>query len=106
MVTAADPHRRRRPLVVRELPMLAVLAAVAAGLGMVVAERDYEPGVLLFAGAVCLAALLRAVLPNGAAGMLRVRSRAADVLALGLLGAAGVFAALALILDWTVAAPF
>ncbi len=59
--------------------MILVLTVVAASL-WIVADNHFKRGTVLFALAICLAALLRAMLPNGAVGMLRVRSRFLDVL--------------------------
>ena len=49
---------------------------------------------VVFALGVCIAAVLRAVLPNGSVGLLQVRSRFVDVLTLAALGGATLVAAL------------
>ncbi len=68
-----------------EWPVTVVL--VVAGVAMVViAQGHFKRGSLLFAAAVLLAALLRAVLPTAAAGVLVVRGRLLDVLTAGVLG--------------------
>jgi hypothetical protein len=77
----------------REWPLLLVLAVVATSLA-IVADNHFKRGTVLFALAICLAAFLRAVLPNGVAGMLQVRSRFVDVLTLAVLGGATLVAAL------------
>ncbi|HEX6338503.1 MAG TPA: DUF3017 domain-containing protein [Jiangellaceae bacterium] len=87
---------------VRLVPTLAVLAVGAVGLGFVFADRDYERGAVVFGAAICLAAVLRAVLPDRWAGLLRVRSRWTDVITLAILGVGTLLAALALINDWDV----
>lgn len=100
--TAAATHgTHRRPVrLVRQVPALAVLAVGATGLGLVFADGDYERGAVVFAAAICLAAVLRAVLPDRWSGLLRVRSRWTDVTTLAILGGGALLAALALINDW------
>jgi hypothetical protein len=85
---------------VRQVPTLAVLAVGATGLGLVFADGDYERGAVVFAVAICLATVLRAVLPDRWGGLLRVRSRWTDVTTLAILGVGALLAALALINDW------
>ena len=77
----------------REWPLILVLTVVAASL-WIVADNHFKRGTVLFSLAICLAALLRAVLPNGAVGMLKVRSRFLDVLTMGALGGCTLIAAL------------
>jgi cation transport ATPase len=77
-----------------QAPALAVLGVVAAGL-LVVAAVDWQPGVVVLAAGLALAALLRLVLPVRRAGWLAVRGKAMDVavlvvLATGLAVLAGV----------------
>jgi hypothetical protein len=60
----------------------------------IVADNHFRRGTVLFALGVCLAAGLRAVLPNGSVGLLRVRSRVVDVLTLASLGGGMLIAAL------------
>jgi hypothetical protein len=98
-VTAGKAHRRRLAPV-RQWPALLVLAVAGTGLLLVLADGNFERGTVVFAGAICLAAVLRAVLPTRWAGLLRVRSRWVDVVTLALLGAGGLLAALALIRNW------
>ena len=78
----ADSAERRS-----EWPLtLSVLTGLA---GLVVLTFDeWRKGVLIFGGGVLLAGLLRAVLSDDAAGLLRVRSRMFDVLLLLGVGAA------------------
>ncbi len=80
-------------LVRRHGAYLLVLAIAAAGL-VVVASDHFKRGTMLFAGAICVAAVLRAVLPNRAAGWLRVRGRVVDVLMLAALGLTTLIAAI------------
>lgn len=54
----------------------------------------FRPGALLVAGAVVLAALLRALLSDEGAGMLALRSRRVDVALYAALGAAAVVLAI------------
>ena len=84
-------HALRR--LFREWPLILVLTVVAASL-WIVADNHFKRGTVLFALAICLAALLRAMLPNGAVGMLKVRSRVLDVLTMGALGGCAIIAAL------------
>lgn len=71
----------------RSLPLAAVLAVVAAGLG-VGALGAWRAGALVVGTGVVLAAGLRLVLPARQAGLLAVRSRRLDVAFLLLVGAA------------------
>lgn len=76
-----------------QAPVGVVLTLVGAGLA-VVATTDWEPGVVVVALALVLAAGLRLALPPTSAGWLAVRGRAFDtslllVLGLGLLVLAG-----------------
>jgi hypothetical protein len=76
-----------------EAPLALVVVTVTAGL-VAVALNYWRTGLFLVAGALVLGALLRLVLPERRAGLLVVRSRALDVVALGLLGVGiGVLAA-------------
>ena len=97
---ATQGTRRRPAKLLRQLPTLIVLAVGATGLVFVFADRGYERGAVVFAAAICLAAVFRAVLPDRWAGLLRVRSRWTDVTTLAILGIGGLLAALALINDW------
>jgi Protein of unknown function (DUF3017) len=79
----------RRPFVaglVRQLPLLAVLAAVAVGLLLVTVEH-WRTGLVVMGVALVGAALLRLFLPERRVGFLAVRSRPVDVV---LLAAAGL----------------
>jgi hypothetical protein len=89
---AQGAHRRARG-VWHEWPLITVLAVLGTALWIVAADH-FRRGTVLFALGVCLAAALRAVLPNGSAGLLRVRSRVVDVLTLAVLGGATLVAAL------------
>ena len=77
---------------VREWPLAFVLLTIGAGLA-VVADNHFKRGTVLFAAGVCLAAFLRAVLPNSRTGLLAVRSRGLDVLTLMALGSTTVLVA-------------
>ncbi len=77
-------HRRAlRPG--KEWPLTLVVVGFLAGLA-VVATNHFRRGGVLAGAAVLAGAVLRLVLPTRTAGLLAVRSRALDVLALGLLG--------------------
>jgi len=79
----------RRPFVaglVRQLPLLAVLAVVAVGLTLVAVEH-WRRGLTVMGLALVGAALLRLFLPERRVGFLAVRSRPVDVV---LLAAAGL----------------
>ena len=75
------PLYTRRPFLaglLRQLPLLAVLVAVAVGLGMVALEH-WRRGLLVVGLALVGAGLLRLVLPVRRVGFLAVRSRPVDV---------------------------
>jgi hypothetical protein len=75
------PLHLRRPFLaglLRQLPLLAVLVAVAVGLGMVAIEH-WRRGLLVVGLALVGAGLLRLVLPVRRVGFLAVRSRPVDV---------------------------
>ena len=94
MSDSRPPLYVRRPFVaglVRQLPLLAVLAAVAIGLLLVTVEH-WRTGLVVMGLALVGAALLRLFLPERRVGFLAVRSRPVDVL---LLTAAGLALAVA-----------
>lgn len=73
----------------------AVVMAVAAVGAIVAIAGLWRVGAVVLGTALLLAAAFRLVLPTSGAGLLRVRhSRAADVVTLGLFGAATVVLAL------------
>jgi hypothetical protein len=84
-----------RGVLAREWPFIAVCVGVCAGLGVVVLLDRFRRGTLLLAASVILGAWLRALLPGGRSGLLRVRGRAFDVATMLLLGVALVVLALA-----------
>ena len=89
MSEGRPPLYVRRPFVaglVRQLPLLAVLAVVAVGLALVAIEH-WRKGLTVMGLALVGAALLRLFLPERRVGFLAVRSRPVDVV---LLAAAGV----------------
>jgi hypothetical protein len=84
--TSGSPHDPRPwPRRLRQWPFLGVLAGVVAGLLIVAADR-FRLGSALVAMSLVGGAVLRGVLPTPEAGLLVVRSRALDVLALSGLG--------------------
>ena len=70
-----------------EWPVTVVLVVAAVAM-VVIAQGHFKRGSLVFATAVLLAALLRAVLPTAAAGVLVVRGRLLDVVTAAVLGIA------------------
>ena len=89
MSEGRPPLYVRRPFVaglVRQLPLLAVLAVVAVGLALVAVEH-WRRGLTVMGLALVGAALLRLFLPERRVGFLAVRSRPVDVV---LLAAAGL----------------
>jgi Protein of unknown function (DUF3017) len=66
--------------------VLSALAMMLVGVVVTVAFDRFRRGTVIMAGAVILAAWLRAVLPPERAGVLVVRRRSVDVLCLGSLG--------------------
>ncbi|RBY89902.1 DUF3017 domain-containing protein [Blastococcus sp. TF02A-26] len=94
---ARPPLYTRRPFLaglLRQLPLLAVLVAVAVGLGMVALER-WRSGLVVIGCALVAAALLRLLLPVRRVGLLAVRSRTVDVVLLAGMGMVLVAVALA-----------
>jgi len=83
---------RRYPSTIGGLFYLLVLAAGGVGIA-IVWTGDWRLGIRCLAAGLCLAALLRLVLPGRDAGMLAVRSRVFDVVLLGGVGAALFFLA-------------
>jgi hypothetical protein len=82
-----------RPSTIGGLIYLTVLAI--AGLGLVlVATSNWRTGVSLLGGGLLLAALGRVLLSDFESGMLRVRGKAFDVVALSGLGALMIVLAL------------
>jgi hypothetical protein len=77
---------RRHPSTIGGAFYLVVLALAGVGLA-IVWTGDWRLGIRCLAGALCVAALLRLVLPARDAGMLAVRNRFLDTF---LLGGAGV----------------
>jgi Protein of unknown function (DUF3017) len=88
----------RRPFVaglLRQLPLVVVLLAVAAGL-LLVALGHWRVGLVVEGVALLAAAVLRLALPVRRAGFLAVRSRPVDVLLVGAAGLALTVIALAI----------
>ncbi|MGH3414701.1 MAG: DUF3017 domain-containing protein [Marmoricola sp.] len=80
-----EPPRERRPSTLGGLVYLLLLAASVAGLVMV-AFGPWREGIALIGAMLLVAAAFRATVREGNAGMLRVRSRWFDVVALTGLG--------------------
>lgn len=84
----ADDHPPiRGGWVGRQWPLLSVLGGGVVGLGLVGTDH-FRSGCLLLGTSVLFAALARLVLPARRVGLLVVRSRAFDVLALTSMGVA------------------
>jgi hypothetical protein len=83
---------RRYPSTIGGAFYLLVLATAALGIA-IAWGGDWRLGIRCLAGGLCVAALLRLVLPARDAGMLAVRNRFFDALLLGGLGAAILFLA-------------
>jgi DUF3017 family protein len=78
------PLYTRRPVLaglLRQLPLLVVLVAVAVGLGMVALEH-WRRGLVVVGLALVAGGLLRLLLPVRRVGFLAVRSRPVDVVLL------------------------
>ncbi|MFY2791112.1 DUF3017 domain-containing protein [Rhodococcus sp. KRD162] len=90
-----EPEPGFRAAVARNLPILAVSVVVLAALILVLADR-WRRGSFIFGCAALLAAVLRLCLPESRVGILSVRSRGFDVLALGGVGGAIVFLSLSI----------
>jgi hypothetical protein len=67
------------------VPLILVLAVVAIGI-LRITQYHWRQGTVLIGGALLLAAVLRAMLPDSRIGMVALRSRAVDVLLYGGLG--------------------
>lgn len=88
MSDARPPLYVRRPFVaglVRQLPLLAVLAVVGVGLLLVTFEH-WRRGLVVMGVALVGAALLRLFLPERRVGFLAVRSRPVDVVLMSVAG--------------------
>lgn len=98
MTSARPPLYIRRPFVaglVRQLPLLAVLTAVAVGLALVTVEH-WRKGLIVMGLALVGAAVLRLLLPERQVGFLAVRSRPVDVVLMAAAGLALTTVALAI----------
>jgi hypothetical protein len=87
---ARPPLYVRRPFLaglVRQLPLLAVLVVVGAGLLLVTFEH-WRRGLIVMGVALMGAALLRLFLPERRVGFLAVRSRPVDVVLMAVAGLA------------------
>jgi hypothetical protein len=71
---------------VKELPLAAVVALVAAGLVLTAVFDRWRLGTAIMGLALCLAAVFRLTLPARQAGLLVVRSRGIDAAVLLVLG--------------------
>ncbi len=76
-----------------EWPLLLVLATALTGLGVVISDH-FKRGTFVFGAALLLGAVLRAVLSDQQAGLLKVRGRTVDVLTLAFFAVATMTLAL------------
>jgi hypothetical protein len=67
------------------IPLILVFTVVAIGI-LRITQYYWRQGTVLIGGALVMAALLRALLPDNRIGMVALRSRAVDVLLYGGLG--------------------
>lgn len=75
-------QRRGSHPMLAHLPFALVLGIVAVGF-VRIAQYHWREGTMLIAGALLVAALLRAVLSDDQAGLLVIRGRGVDVLSYG-----------------------
>jgi hypothetical protein len=87
------PKSSRAYLAVVVVGFVGLVLMAIVGWGQA-ADNLFRPGALLVAAAVCLAAVLRAWLPDETAGMLALRSRRVDTILYSALGAAAVVLAI------------
>lgn len=92
-VTGERVRRGALGVLWRQWPLLLVLAATAGGL-VTVALGVFRAGCILLGSGVLFAAFVRAVLPARRVGLLVVRTRVFDVLALLILGLGIIFFAI------------
>lgn len=76
-----------------QLPFALVLGIVAVGF-VRIAQYHWREGTVLIAGALLIAAVLRAVLPPERAGLIVIRGRGVDVLSYTVFGLLIAFVAL------------
>lgn len=98
MTEAAKSDRRESEWATKwtaEWPLVLVAGMMTASLAVAVGG-SFRLGVFAFAIAIALGFVLRLVLPEDRAGMLKVRSRAVDLLFFGTFGAVMLFMALTL----------
>lgn len=76
-----------------QFPFVLVMAVVVVGLVRIV-QYYWREGTVLVAGALLLAALLRALLPQDRIGLVAIRGRGVDILLYGGLGVAMMAVAL------------
>ncbi|WP_026919441.1 DUF3017 domain-containing protein [Gordonia shandongensis] len=69
------------------IPYYIVLSVILVGVVLVVIDR-WRRGTFVCGSALILGAVFRAFLPSGRVGLLQVRSRVFDVVAMGAMGAA------------------
>jgi Protein of unknown function (DUF3017) len=90
----APPEPRRWSWLGRQWSVTLVLLIAVVGLA-VIGDQRFRSGSVILAGALLLAAWLRALLPERLVGLLRLRSRITDVLVLAVFGLGTAVLALA-----------
>jgi hypothetical protein len=76
-VTAVPSHRRKSGLVHLPFGLVLLIVAVAA---LRISQYHWRQGAALIGGALLVAGMLRAVLPEENAGLLAIRGKAVDFL--------------------------
>ncbi len=85
-------QRRDRGALLHHLPFLLVMLVVAVA-ALRIGQYHWRQGAVLIGGALMLAGLLRAVLPDAKAGLLAIRGKPVDVLTYGALSVLILFIA-------------
>ncbi len=88
----SSPRGNRRPAVLEHVPFGIVLALVAVA-AVRILQYHWRQGAVIIGGALLVAAVFRALLPDIRAGLLAIRGRPVDVLTYTGLGALLLFLA-------------
>jgi hypothetical protein len=76
-MNSAQPHKRRFALSQLPFALVMLIVAIAA---LRIGQYHWRQGTALIGGALLVASVLRAVLPDEKAGLLGIRGRIVDVL--------------------------
>jgi hypothetical protein len=90
---AVAAQERDRGLLRTQMPFLLVMLVVAVA-ALRIGQYHWREGAVLIGGALMLAGLFRAVLPDEKAGLLAIRGRPVDVLTYGALSVLILFISL------------